>query len=185
MRLKKLPAVFIARRFHGHPLSVPTLHLIPSLTRTLKKKQLPPNVLNSISEQQKTTRQLMIFLPTVEIVEWVQAYLSEKGIQTEGVFAEDPDRVEKVTAFRNKKFRLMLTTTILERGVTFPSVDVFVVDAGHTVFDEAALVQIAGRAGRSPDDPDGDVRFFHSGKTNAMLDARDSIMHMNKLGERR
>ena len=100
----------------------------------------------------------------------------------EQVHAGDPERIEKVQSFREKQASLLLTTTILERGVTFPSVDVFVIDAGHLVFDEAALVQIAGRAGRSPDDPDGDVRFYHAGKTNAMLDAYESIVKMNKLG---
>ncbi|GAE95069.1 ComF operon protein A [Gracilibacillus boraciitolerans JCM 21714] len=37
-------------------------------------------------------------------------------------------------------------------------------DAGHQVFDEAALVQIAGRAGRSPNDPTGNVIFIHQAK---------------------
>src|SRR5699024_11776304 len=79
-----------------------------------------------------------------------------------------------------KEIFILLTTTILERGVTFPSVDVAVLDAGHDVFDEAALVQIAGRAGRSPDDPDGEVVFFHDGKTESIVDAVRSIKTMDK-----
>lgn len=183
--MKKLPAVFIPKRFHGYPLPEPTLALTPTLKRKVRQRKLPSSVGNAIKDQQASDRQLMIFLPTVEMTKWVQALLKDNGIEGESVFAEDPDRVEKVQAFRDKKFLLMLTTTILERGVTFPSVDVFVIDAGHAVFDEAALVQIAGRAGRSPDDPAGDVRFFHAGKTNAMLDAVEAIGKMNKLGNRR
>lgn len=49
-------------------------------------------------------------------------------------------------------------------------------------FDEAAIVQIAGRAGRSPADPTGEVLLFHDGKTNAMVQAIDSICLMNKRG---
>ena len=95
------------------------------------------------------------------------------------VHAEDPNRTEKVQQFRNKKLLVLITTTILERGVTFPSVDVAILAAGHTVFDEAALVQIAGRAGRSGDDPTGEVIFFHDGKTDAMVQAIHSIKKMN------
>lgn len=57
-----------------------------------------------------------------------------------------------------------------------------VLDAGHDVFDEAALVQIAGRAGRSHEDPTGEVLFLHDGKTNAMVEAVQSIKKMNKRG---
>ncbi|QGS69179.1 hypothetical protein CV093_15140 [Oceanobacillus sp. 143] len=81
-----------------------------------------------------------------------------------------------------KELYVLITTTILERGVTFPSVDVAILDAGHVVFDEAALVQIAGRAGRSADDPTGEVIFFHDGKTEAMVQAIKSIKMMNKRG---
>src|SRR5699024_6521021 len=98
------------------------------------------------------------------------------------VHADDEQRKEKVRQFRNKEITTLITTTILERGVTFPSVDVAILDAGHVVFDEAALVQMAGRAGRSADDPTGEVVFFHDGKTKAMVDAVRSIQEMNKRG---
>ena len=39
----------------------------------------------------------------------------------EAVYSEDPLRKEKVQHMREKKIPLLLTTTILERGVTFPN----------------------------------------------------------------
>lgn len=77
-----------------------------------------------------------------------------------------------------------MTTTILERGVTFPSVDVFVLQADHDVFDEAALVQIAGRAGRSKNDPTGSVHFYFETYTKAIRKAIKAIKQMNALGEK-
>lgn len=97
----------------------------------------------------------------------------------------DQNREEKINQFREKKLHALITTTILERGVTFPSVDVVVLGAGHEVFNEAALVQIAGRAGRSADDPSGEVIFFHDGKTYAMEKARQMILDMNARGRKR
>src|SRR5699024_5563288 len=98
------------------------------------------------------------------------------------VHADDEQRKEKVRQFRNKEINTLITTTILERGVTFPSVDVAILDAGYVVFDEEALVQMAGRAGRSADDPTGEVVCVHDGKTKAMVDAVRSIQEMNKRG---
>ncbi len=83
---------------------------------------------------------------------------------------------------RAKEIPLLLTTTILERGVTFPNIDVAVVGAEDDIFTESALVQIAGRAGRSKDYPGGVVTFFHYGKTNAMVKARKQILSMNHEG---
>ncbi|MEC1758358.1 DNA/RNA helicase, partial [Schinkia azotoformans] len=51
-----------------------------------------------------------------------------------------------------------------------------------TIFTESALVQIAGRVGRSPKYPTGEVIFFQYGKTKAMNDARMQILKMNKQG---
>ncbi len=41
----------------------------------------------------------------------------------------------------NKKISILVTTTILERGVTFP-VDVIVLEANHRLFTRSALGQI-------------------------------------------
>ncbi len=74
--------------------------------------------------------------------------------------AEDPKRKEKVLAFRRGQIPILVTTTILERGVTVPNIDVAVLGAEQPIFTESALVQIAGRVGRSAQYPTGDVRFF-------------------------
>lgn len=184
MRRKELPVVFVPKRFHGHPLPVPQLKLTPTLHRFLKKGELPPKLLKQIAEQQASPRQLLLFLPSIKKAEEIALLLKGKGYTVEAVHAEDVDRAEKIAAFRDKKYRVLVTTTILERGVTFPSVDVFVIDAGHGVFDEAALVQIAGRAGRSHEDPTGNVHFYHIGKTDALLNAIESIEYMNRLGRK-
>lgn len=98
----------------------------------------------------------------------------------ESVHAEDPQRKEKVQKMRNKEIPILLTTTILERGVTIPDLDVAVLGAEDSIFSESALVQIAGRVGRHPDYPSGDIAFFHHGKTEAMVKARRQILAMNK-----
>jgi len=182
---KKLPHMFVPVRFHGHPLPVPTQKICFSLKKHLTKPVIPEILQRWILHRTNPKRQLLLFVPTIELAEKLAAKLSSEAKGKDKVcfaHASDPDREEKIKQFKEQRMTILLTTTILERGVTFPSVDIVVLDAGHPVFDEAALVQIAGRAGRSPDDPTGDVLFLHDGKTEAMVAAVKSIQAMNRRG---
>lgn len=79
-----------------------------------------------------------------------------------------------LTSFSSRK------STILERGVTFPCVDVFVVEANHRLFTKSSLIQIGGRVGRSMDRPTGDLIFFHDGLNASIKKAIKEIQQMNK-----
>lgn len=183
---KKLDIVFVPIRFHGYPLPVPKFQLIYNLTKTLQNHHLPKSVLKWIHQKRTARRRLLLFVSEIKMAHSVQGILNKHFPKEtiENVHAADPDREHKILLYRQQKINILITTTILERGVTFPSIDVAVIDAGHEVFDEAALVQIAGRAGRSADDPTGEVIFFHDGFTIAMKSAKRSIQEMNKKGEK-
>ncbi|MDY0405082.1 helicase-related protein [Virgibacillus sp. 179-BFC.A HS] len=165
--------MFVPVRYHGHPLPVPQLKMSFSLQKDLKRHHMPSAFVTWLRRRKNPGRQLLLFVPTIGLAKKLLASATailEQEMVIEGpqairsVHAEDPDREEIVQQFRRKELKVLITTTILERGVTFPSVDVAILDAGHDVFDEAALVQISGRAGRSAEDPTGEVIFFHGGK---------------------
>ncbi|BBP92618.1 hypothetical protein BsIDN1_62360 [Bacillus safensis] len=90
----------------------------------------------------------------------VTKILREQSLNVEGVSADDPDRKQKVQHFRDYVYDVLVTTTILERGVTIPNVQVGVLGSESTIFTESALVQISGRVGRHPDYCTGDVFSF-------------------------
>lgn len=189
IKQNKLLHEFVPIRYHNNPLPVPKLILSLSLQKSLQKNHLPKQMNTWLKKRTNRKRQLLIFVPTIFIAIHLQKYtrqalLNASLITSENdvmfVHAEDPHRSKKVEMFRKKNVYALITTTILERGVTFPSIDVAVIHAGHDVFDEAALVQMAGRAGRSAEDPRGEVVFFHDGKTKAMIQAVHSIQAMNR-----
>lgn len=189
---RKLAHVFVATRYHNHPLPIPQMRMSFSLQKDLQQHKPPEIFFSWMKNRQHSHRQLLIFVPTISQAEkmrdflamnLVQRKLIENNEQIISVHSGDPERSEKVELFRKKVVSVLITTTILERGVTFPSVDITVLNAGHEVFDEAALVQIAGRAGRSIEDPTGEVIFFHDGKTRAMLQAIREIKQMNRRGD--
>ena len=90
-------------------------------------------------------------------------------------FFKSEERSATVEQFREKELSILVTTTILERGVTFPQVDVFVCMANHHLYTSSSLIQIGGRVGRSPDRPTGKLYFFHEGLSKSMLRCREEI----------
>ncbi|KAA9022062.1 DEAD/DEAH box helicase [Niallia endozanthoxylica] len=172
--------VTIPARFHRYSLPVPRFVWCGNWQKPLNKGKLPANVHKWITERIHDNQQALLFFPRIELMEKVLPLLKTIHPKIETVHAEDPKRKEKVQAMRNKEIPILLTTTILERGVTFPKLDVAVIGAEDRIFTESALVQIAGRVGRSSDFPSGDITFFHYGKTDSMVKARRQILSMNK-----
>lgn len=184
-RLGKREFTTIPARFHRHPLPVPEFKWSGNWQKFFKKGKIQPIVLKWINQRLQNNKQALVFFPHIALMEIALPILRQLDPKMEAVHAEDPLRKEKVENMRAKTIPLLLTTTILERGVTFPNIDVAVVGAEDAIFTESALVQIAGRAGRSAAFPDGTVTFFHYGKTEAMLKARRQIAAMNREGRAR
>lgn len=177
--------VTIPARFHRHPLPVPEFVWCGNWQKQLQKNKLPANVLKWVKDRLETGKQTLLFFPHIPLMAKALPILRKLNPNIATVHAEDPMRKEKVQQMRSRELKLLLTTTILERGVTFPNIDVAVIGAEDAIFTESALVQIAGRAGRSAEYPTGNVIFFHYGKTNAMVKARRQIVTMNREGVKR
>lgn len=67
---------------------------------------------------------------------------------------------EILNSFRNKEFEVLISTTILERGVTFKKINVVVYLADNDIFNSQTLIQISGRVGRDYKYYDGDIYFL-------------------------
>jgi competence protein ComFA len=181
VRHSQLPCVKIPIRFHGFPLPEPKMIWSGEWKNRLERGKLPPAFLYWLTIQAGSGRRAMIFVPSVSIIEKVTSLIRQYvNVSVDYVHADDQFRKEKIACFRQGDIQLLVTTTILERGVTVPFLDVAVFGTDHQVFSESALVQMAGRAGRSKDDPNGKVLFFHYGKSLSMLSSIKHIREMNK-----
>lgn len=182
MKAGKLEIIKLNRRFHGHPLPVPRQKLF--LQPFLKKGRVNRRLLKEIKTVVAQKHPLLLFVPRIEeIGDYVNALrrLPElNGIKIDGVHAEDARRIEKVAKFRSGETKLLVTTTILERGVTFKHVWVIVVASDDKIYRTESLVQIAGRVGRANDDPDGLVLFCYRKYTQAIRHALKQIKEMNQ-----
>lgn len=178
----ELTRLSLPRRFHGNPLIVPQKIWLADFQKYLGQKKLVTKLRQFIQKQRKTGFPLLIFASEIkkgqEFAEILQSNFPNEKVGC--VASTTENRLEIVEKFRQKEITILVTTTILERGVTFPCVDVFVVEANHRLFSRSALVQIAGRVGRSMDRPTGELIFFHDGTTMAIEKAIKEIQEMNQ-----
>ncbi|MBB6021654.1 late competence protein required for DNA uptake (superfamily II DNA/RNA helicase) [Paenibacillus sp. JGP012] len=185
--LGKLAHAKVPVRFHRHPLPVPKLMRMITVAQCLKRKQLPASIVSSIRSSLERDAQVFVFVTRIAQIEAFVQLMRRTfaNIPIEGTSSQDAERASKVIAFRERSIRLLVTTTILERGVTIPRSDVFILDADNGLFDEASLVQMAGRAGRSLDDPAGRVVFAASRRTRSQVKAVSQIRKMNAIARRK
>lgn len=175
---------FIARRFHGHPLPVPRIDSLYGYNKQITKGNIPKKLKLWTTEQLENKRPFLIFFPKIELMDAALPLVQALYPDILSVHAEDRDRKEKVLKLRNVEVPGLLTTTILERGITIKNVQVAVVGAENKIFTDSALIQIAGRAGRNKDFADGDVVFFHHGISAEMDSAIRQIKQLNEVGFR-
>ena len=178
----ELKRLSLPRRFHGNPLIVPQKIWLADFQKYLAKKKLPPKLKKYIERQRKSGFPLLIFASEIKRgQEFAQVLEENFPAERVGFVASTTEnRLEIVEEFRKREITILVTTTILERGVTFPCVDVFVLEANHRLFSRSALVQISGRVGRSMERPTGDLFFFHDGTTQSIEKAIREIKLMNK-----
>ena len=128
----------------------------------MKKEESLYELLQLIKKQRQTHYPLLIFVSEIELgqqfTENLKKYFPKETVGF--VSSQTTDRLRMVEKFRNKAITMLVSTTILERGVTFLFVDVFVLESNHKLFTKSALVQISpGRVGRSKERPTGELLF--------------------------
>ena len=182
VRIGELKRLSLPRRFHGNPLIIPKPVWLSDFNHCLEKNRLSPKLKSYIEKQRKTAYPLLIFASEIKKGEQIKEILQEQFPNEKIGFVSSvtEDRLEQVQAFRDGELTILISTTILERGVTFPCVDVFVVEANHRLFTKSSLIQIGGRVGRSMDRPTGDLLFFHDGLNASIKKAIMEIQQMNK-----
>ncbi len=180
----------LSARYHGYPLPEPKL-LEREIDYDLAndKLELTPEIIDLIKASvRKDERQLFIFVPLRELVGLTVSYLRKKlsGLAIKGSHSQDENRELKREEFSAGKYPILVSTTIMERGITVDQANVLVLFAElDYIFTQQSLIQMAGRAGRSIIDPEGRVYFVANEITTEMKEARDKIRNLNQDAARR
>ena len=159
-------------RFHRHKIPVPQIVVRNSVTKYvyLKKK---------IGDFLIKEKPVLIFVPTIEESESTYRFL--KFFYPKGYYVNSrlERREEVISKFKKGRLKYLVTTAVLERGVTIRDLQVIIFDAHSRIYDEYSLTQIAGRVGRKFDAPDGEVIFLCEKVTEAMENSINTIKAKN------
>ena len=131
--------------------------------------------------KEKEGKQALIFVPTTAMSRRLARVFSV-WYRVADISSRSVDKDEIIHRFRSGQTQFCFATTILERGITIEGIDVAVLEADHSVFDEASLVQMAGRIGRSFRCPDGEGLFLCRRRSAAAENCIRSLRQANAAG---
>lgn len=168
---KDLLKLFI--RFHHNPLPVPKIVLCNDFNIHYK-------LITQLKRFLEENKQVFIFVPTIDESIKLSRLLRMFFHKGTYVNSKRDDNEEIIEEFREKKYQYLVTTAVLERGITVKDLQVIVFHADSDIYDDHALVQIAGRVGRKKDAPEGEVIFIGKNKTKHMEKAISDIIAANQ-----
>ncbi|MGC4387221.1 helicase-related protein, partial [Streptococcus suis] len=122
----ELQKLHLARRFHANPLVVPKPIWQENVLKNMAKQRLPRTLHHHIKKQRQTAFPLLLFYPNIKegqrFAKCLERHFPDEKIGF--VSSRTENRLELVEAFRKQEITMLVSTTILERGVTFPCLDV-------------------------------------------------------------
>jgi len=174
--LKEFPKVgkvlTLFTRFHNHKIPVPIVKrgfLLFNFMLLLKH-------LESFIKRKKP---VLIFVPTIRLANLIYKLLRIDYKNGNVVHSKVKDNSAIIDDFKKGHYAYLVTTTVLERGVTIKGLQVIIYGADHAVYDTASLVQISGRVGRKKEESDGEVIFIVTKKNAAIKAAISDIEEKN------
>ena len=160
-------------RFHRHPLPIPEIKIHKfafQLMFIIKKMKI----------YTKEKKQAFIFVPTIELCEKIFKTINLFLKGGNYVHSKRKNRKEIIENFRQGLYQFLVTTSVLERGVTVRNLQVIVCQSDHKIYEKGTLIQIAGRVGRKADAPTGEVIFLGAKATKDMVMAIQDIKKSNE-----
>lgn len=173
-RNNKFEIIELYQRFHGYKMPVPKIVLKTGIFKLLY-------LLKKVKEFVDNKKPLLIFVgyikDSINLFTFINifvkggAYLNSKVEKRENIINE----------FKRGELKYIVTTSVLERGVTLSNLQVIVYDSYKNVFDSQTLIQISGRVGRKKEFPNGEIIFLSYKKTKEMENAIKTIIEENNI----
>lgn len=162
----------LSKRYHGHPLPVPVIKVRPFIKYI--------SILYYLRKFLKRNYPVLIFCPLVNQCQSLYLYLNKFFNNGDYVHSQRSNREQIIESFKNGKTKYLVTSTLLERGITIKNIQVIVFNSHHEIFDKRCLIQISGRVGRKIDAYEGEVIYLGDFVTRAMEESIYEIKRYNR-----
>ena len=159
-------------RFHRHPIPVPKLIKAPFFVQYFV-------IFKEFKRFYTQKKPVFIFVPSVQLSSSLYTFLKRWFPRGNYVSSKRVEREKIIADFKAGKYQYLVTTAVLERGVTVANLQVIVFHADDPIYDAGALIQIAGRAGRKANAPTGEVLFIAGKESEGIKRAKKEIEYCN------
>ena len=136
-------------------------------------------ILEKVKQYIKENKPVLIFVPTISQSKSIYNLLKIFAKPGYFVNSKEPGRENIINNFRNGTYKYLVTTMVLERGVTIENLQVIIFDASNKVYSKETLIQISGRAGRKRSHPTGDVFLLTNKISSEMRSSIETIEYCN------
>ncbi len=168
----ELALIKLFARPHGFPIVVPKIYWLPKSLHLI-------TLFIFLNKQAKLKQQTMVFVPTKKAAKRLN-YWCKLFYRCNYVTSNRNNKDEIIKQFKAKALDILITTTLMERGITIENVQVIILDCAHPVFDSASIMQISGRVGRKASAPSGDCWLVTNYLSPAINEALANLLMMNK-----
>ena len=168
-------SVYLNKRYHYVNIPVPKVVL---LNEILQYRFIIRKCLNK-----KENEILFIFTPTIKECEIMHKILKHAHIKSVVFHSKVPNKNDLFSLIKKRYYKIVITTSILERGITLEALNVIVYSSDHKIFDHRCLIQISGRVGRKKNHPSGYIYFLAKKSNKEIEKAISDIKKSNSLIE--
>ncbi len=169
---RKSDDLFLNRRYHGYDLDIPTVLIMPQWLQKIVLRLY-------LGYFKKANQPVLIFVPTKEMLHSLHLFPLNESRYVR-LSSESRDIDKELDKLRNHDLDGIITTIVLERGITVENVQVIVMQANHSVFTSSCLIQISGRVGRSINHPCGKVVFLSQSYNRSIKECLKKIKSFNQ-----
>lgn len=135
----------IFSRYHAKPIPVPRIKVVKQGFMIIKTLLIAYH----------SPKPLLVYVPSIKQGQRLFKIMGFFFKKVTFAYAKNTNQ-ELLQAIKNNKYEIIISTMVLERGITIDQVNALVFNANHPVYSVANLIQISGRVGRSA--------LYHQGK---------------------
>lgn len=162
------PDLQMTKRYHGHLLDIPKCHISSILVMYIL-------TIIKVHKFKQAHKPVLIFVPTIKLTSVAYRYFHLAKLRVKTVSSKTPNIHDLIEQLQLGKLDALITTTILERGITIDNVQVIILYGNNQIYDSATLIQICGRVGRKINHPTGSINIYTPYKTKAIKECIATI----------
>lgn len=160
-----------------------SLYIRPSLKPLIVPKVIYSiNVINILIIEMLLRRmgnQCIIFVSSKKVCILLYKIFS-KLFSCTYVYSDLEERNSNISKFKNKEYKYIVSTTVLERGITIKDVNIIVLYDRDKAFDKASLIQMVGRVGRNYKNPYGYAYILSNCYSKDIINCKREIKEANR-----